>query len=339
MKRAIVVGSGAGGATVAKELQGKFEVTILEEGKPFRPFTFDLSFVGRMKRSGLLFDERLIRLLYPAMKIRKSGGNMVMVNGVGTGGTTTICTGNALRQDQDLKAIGINLDEEFEELSREVPLSDDHQKHWHEHTRQVFLLCIEMGLSPAATTKMAYRERCAACGRCIFGCLRGAKWDTRKFIELAVDRGAELVSGCRVKKVVVRDGHAVGVEVSKGKESGFHPADLVVLAAGGFGTPAILRDSGLECDDRLFVDPVLCVAARWEGARQDKEIPMPFIVQREHYIVSPYFDFLSFFFNRKWKYPAGDIYSLMIKLADSAEGGVRGKRIKKRLTEIDVDRL
>ncbi len=339
MKKAIVVGSGAGGATAAKELQGKFDVTILEEGKPFRPFTFDLSFVGRMKRSGLLFDERLIRLLYPAMRIRKAGGKMVMVNGVGTGGTTTICTGNALRQDQDLKAIGINLDEEFEELFREVPLSDDHQKHWHEHTRQVFLLCIEMGLLPAATTKMAYRERCAACGRCIFGCLRGAKWDTRKFIELAVDGGAELVSGCKVKKVVVRDGHAVGVEVSKGKESGFHPADLVVLAAGGFGTPAILRDSGVECEDRLFVDPVLCVAARWEGARQDKEIPMPFIVQREHYIVSPYFDFLSFFFNRKWNYPAGDIYSLMIKLADSAEGGVRGKKIKKRLTEIDVERL
>jgi len=50
MKRAIVVGSGAGGATVAKELQGKFDVTILEEGTSFRPFTFDLSFIGRMKK-------------------------------------------------------------------------------------------------------------------------------------------------------------------------------------------------------------------------------------------------------------------------------------------------
>ena len=29
-KRAIVVGSGAGGATVAKELQGAFDVTVLE---------------------------------------------------------------------------------------------------------------------------------------------------------------------------------------------------------------------------------------------------------------------------------------------------------------------
>jgi choline dehydrogenase-like flavoprotein len=339
MKRAIVVGSGAGGATVAKELQGTFDVTILEEGKPYRPFTVDPPFIEKLKRAGLLLDERLIRLLYPAMRIRKSGGKMVMVNGVGTGGTTTICTGNALRQDQDLKAIGIDLDEEFDELSREVPLSDDHKRHWHEHTRQVYRLCVEMGLSPVATTKMAYRERCAACGRCIFGCVRGAKWDARQFVKLSVDRGAELVSGCKVTRVVIRNREVLGVEVSDGRRSGFHPADLVVLAAGGFGTPAILRDSGIECEDRLFVDPVLCVAARWEGAGQEKEIPMPFIVQRKHYIISPYFDFLSFYFNRDWRYSSGNIYSLMIKLADSAEGRVRGRKIRKRLSEVDKERF
>jgi len=33
MKKAIVVGSGAGGATAAKELQGAFDVTLLEAGK------------------------------------------------------------------------------------------------------------------------------------------------------------------------------------------------------------------------------------------------------------------------------------------------------------------
>ena len=32
MQTAIVVGSGAGGATVAKELQGAFDVTVLEAG-------------------------------------------------------------------------------------------------------------------------------------------------------------------------------------------------------------------------------------------------------------------------------------------------------------------
>ena len=73
----------------------------------------------------------------------------------------------------------------------------------------------------------------------------------------------------------------------------------MVLAAGGLGTPAILERSGIRCEPRLFVDPVLCVAAPWPDSRQHREIPMPFVVQRPGYIVSPYFDWLSFLFNRR----------------------------------------
>ncbi len=40
-KRAVVVGSGAGGATVARELQGEFDVTVVEAGKDFRRVTLD----------------------------------------------------------------------------------------------------------------------------------------------------------------------------------------------------------------------------------------------------------------------------------------------------------
>ena len=43
---------------------------------------------------------------------------------------------------------------------------------------------------------------------------------------------------------------------------------------------------------------------------------MPFYVQKDGYILSPYFDHLSYFFNRDWRPPAADILSLMIKLAD-----------------------
>ncbi len=64
MKKAVVVGSGAGGATVAKELQGSFEVTVLEEGRPFRPFTAELRNMEIMKKSALMVDARLVRLLF-----------------------------------------------------------------------------------------------------------------------------------------------------------------------------------------------------------------------------------------------------------------------------------
>ncbi len=103
MKKALVVGTGAGGATVAKELQGKFEVTVLEAGKEFHPFSMNLSTAEKIKKTGLLIDEREIQLLFPAMKIRKTKDRMVMVNGIGLGGTTTLATGNAIRADEDLK--------------------------------------------------------------------------------------------------------------------------------------------------------------------------------------------------------------------------------------------
>ena len=37
-KTAIVIGTGAGGAVVANELQGKYDVTILEAGPDFKSF-------------------------------------------------------------------------------------------------------------------------------------------------------------------------------------------------------------------------------------------------------------------------------------------------------------
>jgi hypothetical protein len=41
---------------------------------------------------------------------------------------------------------------------------------------------------------------------------------------------------------------------------------------------------------------------------------MPFIRPAAHYIVSPYFDYLSFFFHKDWRLPARNILGLMIKL-------------------------
>jgi choline dehydrogenase-like flavoprotein len=112
-----------------------------------------------------------------------------------------------------------------------------------------------------------------------------------------------------------------------------------VLAAGGFGTPAILARSGIVCEPRLFVDPVLTVAGRWPGAWQCSELAMPFVVQREHYILSPYFDWLSFMVDPAWRLPAQDLVGIMIKLADEPGGTVAGGRIRKRLTELDRRRI
>jgi choline dehydrogenase-like flavoprotein len=338
MKKAIVVGSGAGGAAAAKELQGAFEVKVVEAGREFRPFSHDLNAAARWKKSGLFFDERGISLLFPAMRILKTK-DMVLVRGQGHGGTTTISTGNAMCLDGDLKNLGICLDEEFEAIGREIPISVDHEKHWRPATRRLFDICRDLGLSPRPLPKMGDYARCRHCGRCVLGCPHGVKWDSRRYLDSAMAGGARLVSGGRVTRVIIEDGTANGVEVRLGRRKKTLAADLIILAAGGLGTPLILESSGIPCEPRLFVDPVLCVAAEWKNSGLDKELSMPFVVEKDGYIISPYFDFLSFFFNRRWSYPSGDIMSLMIKLADRPEGRISSRGIQKTISPEDRVRL
>ena len=339
MKKAIVIGSGAAGATVARELQEKFAVTVLEAGKLFRPFSYSLTPLEKLRKSGLFFDEREIQLLFPAMQIRKTTEKMVLVNGIGTGGTTTISTGNALRMDQDLKKIGINLDDEFDQIFKEIPISTAHQKHWKRLTRKLFKTCEELNLNPQPTPKMGNYEQCKHCGKCIFGCPFGIKWDSRQFLQDAETRGAKLITGCQVKKIIIENGKAKGVVAKRRFNSTFFPADVIILAAGGLGTPVILQNSGIGCNTGLFVDPVLCVATEWQDALQNKEVAMPFVVQQDFFMVSPYFDYLSFFFNKGWRKPARNILSLMIKLSDTNQGGISGKKVAKILTDLDKKHL
>lgn len=337
-RTAIVIGSGAGGAMAARELQKRFDVTILEAGGEFKPFRQNMKLFSALRKSGLFFDEKLITRLMPNMLIRKTE-DMVMVYGRGVGGTTTLATGNALRYDMDLKRIGIELDIEFEELSRELPITTEHSRDWHESTKRLFNLFEEMGLDPVITPKFLNPKACAHCGHCAIGCPTKAKWDARVLVDEAVSLGAVLVSNCRVDKLVVDGKKVISVEAKIGGSRKSFTGDIIVLAAGGFNTPVILKNSGIETEKRLFVDPVLCVAAPILGFGQDKELLMPFISQQEGYILSPYMDYLSFFFNRKWYRPMENIASIMIKLKDETAGDVSAGRIEKTLTKKDREIL
>ena len=336
--RAVVVGSGAGGATVARELQGAFDVTVLEAGDAFRRARMERGSIERMRRSRLLVDPRMLRFVYPPIRIRKTP-DMLLVNGVGTGGTTTMATGNGIRMDRDLRELGLDLDAEFDEIAREIPVTTAHERRWHPTTRRLWGAFDDLGLGPAVLPKMGDAERCRHCGRCMLGCPYGRKWDSRAFLDEAVRRGARLVTGSAATRVVEDGGPATGVITGGGGLHRFVPADLVVLAAGGFGTPAILQRSGIACEPNLFVDPVLTVAARVPDAWQCNEIEMPFVVQREGYILSPYFDWISSLFHPAWRHRLQDLVGIMIKLADESVGSVSGRRVDKRLTPADRVRL
>jgi len=335
MRKAIVIGSGAGGATAAMELQGQYDVTVIEAGGEFAPFRAPLYRIEPLRRAGLLFDARLIRLIFPPMEIRRADAGMVLVSGRALGGTTTLSCANALRCDQDLAALGINLDAEFGEIYKQIPVTTGHMQRWGPLTRHLYETFQAMGLNPAPLPKLIDLAACTNCGRCIIGCRTGAKWDSRRFLKKAVAAGAQVLTETRAERIVMNGIQASGVAVRHRDGRRTITGDLIVVAAGGFGTPAILQESGIECQSSLTVDPVLCIAAEYPGANQHAEISMPFASQQDGYILSPYFDYLSFFFHRAWHYPIGNIVSLMVKLADSHEGEVKKGRVSKPLTSGD----
>lgn len=334
MKRAIVVGSGAGGATAARELAGRFDVTVLEAGGAFRPLATGTPALQWLKSSRLLLDERQIPLFLPSMRVQRSGG-IIVVRGVCVGGSTPMATGTAIRGDAGLKAIGLDLDAEFDEIEREIPTSTHHSRQWLPSTRRLFEICRDMGLEPEPVAKMLDPARCKLCGRCVTGCLHEAKWDSRRFLRDAQMKGARVITGCRVDRVEIEGGAATGVHTTCGLIHRFFPADVVVLAAGGLGTPVLLERSGIPAEPRLFVQPIQCIAAEWRDAMQCFEMPVPFAVKRSGCLIAPCFDLLSFFFNRRWKPAARDTLAIMVGLQDTSDGAVSKQGIRKELTGCD----
>ena len=339
-KKAIVIGSGAGGAMAAHMLASKFDVTVLEAGQAFKPFSLPLEQLAKVRKTGLYFDERMIQMLLPSMRIDKQR-EMIMVYGRGVGGTTTLATGNAVRADEGLKKIGINLDEEFNELFQELPITTDHQRYWSPTTKKTFEVMQQMGFDPQPMPKLLRPNKCRMCGHCSMGCPTRAKWDTRELLD-----GINVMTGCKVTRIDIGDGKAKRVHIEqKSSLLSLHTthleleADIIIVAAGGYGTPDILRASGIDCEPHLFVDPVLCVAAPMANARQQRQLLMPFVSMRDKYIISPYMDWLSFFFNHHWYKPIDGMISLMIKLADEEKGDVHHNHMQKHLTVLDKQRL
>lgn len=339
MAHAVVVGSGAGGCMAAKELAAcGFDVAVLEAGRAFKPFSWNMDAFEPARRAGLFFDERMIQLLFPEMRVVKTREGLVHVNGRAIGGTMTLATGNALRYDRYLADLGIDLDAEFAELDEEVPQTTGHRARWSALTERLFEAFESLGLDPQVTPKfMEDPKKCVACGKCVLGCKFGAKWTADRLM-CDVD-GITVQTDATVREVVIENGRATGVVVRCGAKTELVAADLVVLAAGGLGTPVILQASGIPASPTLFVDPVLCVAARWEGARLERQLPMPFVSEQPDYILSPYFDWLSFYFNRGWRMPEGDIMSIMIKMADASVGSFDGRTLDKPMLDADWETI
>lgn len=339
--RAIIVGTGAGGAVAARELAlNDYEVTILEAGSEFKPFTRNLSWAEPLRRLGLLGNERTITRLFPALDTIRSSKNLTLVRGLTTGGSTSISCGNMVRANNGLKEIGLDLTSEYEELEDDINIQTYPRDKWQPITSEMYNAAEKLGLNPKHTPKCVNPALCVRCGYCELGCSTNARWTSNQQLKDALNHGAELHTNNLVTKLNIENNKVKGVTTRNNGRNTTINADITVLAAGGVGTPMILENSGLNTVNNLWVDIVLTMGGVYKNANQIKEPPMTWYTKSEDYILSPYPDILSHWFYKPWKnVNIHDRVGLMVKLADEENGQVNRDNVEKYVSDFDESRL
>ena len=203
---AIVVGSGPGGATVAKELstRGK-KVLILEWGSNSKIRASKIQMFNMAGRPG---------------KGMLMTSGIPVVRGITTGGTSIFYYASAFDPPYEmLRKHGVEIEKEIEEVKSEVPyapLSDDLIGPM---AKRIMESARDLGYDWQKMPKLIYQDKCKAnCWKCVYGCPYGAKWTSRDYIEEAISNGARLINKARVEKVIIENNKAVGVAyIVKGK--------------------------------------------------------------------------------------------------------------------------
>ena len=229
----LIVGTGPGGATLAKELaDGKARVLILEYGP-------------RFTKTGLWACRAV--LAEQGRKVRRSEGGVFVGRARVLGGASYTAMGNAVTPPPRLlREWGIDLSRELAEARSDLRVELMPERLMGEGTKRINEAARSLGWEMKPTPKCVNFSRCKACGLCMFGCPTGAKWTSVEFVDQAVQKGADLLLNTEVKRVVHQNGRAIGVmALSQGKTVELR-ADRIILCAGALETPIILQNSGIR---------------------------------------------------------------------------------------------
>lgn len=261
---AIVVGSGPGGASTARELaRCGVRVLVLEQGgaEPLAGTVSQMAAMAAVPGKGA-FIHRDASLL---------------VAGITAGGSSAINFATAAAPPQAMfERHGIDLAPALTALRAELPLAPLPDGLIGPMAARMMTTARAMGLDWQKLDKMIRPEACrSGCWRCVYGCPFGAKWTARDFLDEACRHGAQLVDRARVLRVLVQDGRAAGVEVEIGGRLHALAAPRVVLAGGGLGSPRLLHRSGLGPRKvPFFSDPVVAVMGSVDDIDGGAEVPM-----------------------------------------------------------------
>ncbi len=246
-----IVGSGAGGSVIAAELQRAGRSVIVLERAAYRNESdfHQLELVGAQDlflRGGLFFSDT---------------GAMGLLAGATLGGGTVINSMVCLRPPERIRAEwaaggleGIEtaaFDEHLDAVSRRINVNTEATKP--NRVNEMMLEALELrGLPGEILPRNASLDDDPRyCGYCNAGCQQGCKQSTLiTYLQDAADAGTRFVVGCAVDRVLVRDGRAAGVTATVRGEDGSElaltvEAPVVVVAAGGLESPALLLRSGI----------------------------------------------------------------------------------------------
>ena len=342
----VVVGSGPGGATAARDLAraGK-EVLLLEKGKDHRGKWYYGTHMGATlycEKGGFLLTEEGYRI----------------VQGTLTGGSTNLyCACAALPPPWFKERYRVDLEAYANETVEELNIAPLPRPLWGMATQRVEEAAAELGYTwiPQPKFMNVSRGEPFDCGaKCMLGCRCKAKWTANEYVDEAVRAGCQLVTGARVKDVLISGGAAAGVTASLagGSEVLRAEAGTVILAAGGVATPLILQHSGIpEAGRGMVMDTTAIVygISREEGMSQDPPMAVSWFDDDNGYMLSTLLDpWLMYSMNLSWRgivHPGrllgyGKTMGIMIKLKDEISGGISMEgKISKPLSQQDRSRL
>jgi choline dehydrogenase-like flavoprotein len=332
----IIVGSGVGGATVAKELvkKGK-KVLVVEKGRPF-----PLARIGTVRYAYNFYDK------HGTWSKTKEG--IFYYRAIMLGGTSIISCGNGVRAlEKEFKNLGIDLTKEFLETEQELSIRPVPENFIGRGTKKIVMAADKLGFNMVPMPKFIKFEKCICCGNCALGCRRDAKWTSLKYLKEAQDNGISLLTGINVTNILVYNSKASGIEgYSEIGEKIRISAKAVVLAAGAIGTAVILQASGIRAGEKLFLDLFNVTVGITKEVGSANELTMAAVSRQDGFILSPFMDNWLALASvlPKWRIlnvmRRQHMLGVMTKIEDDCVGRVyKDGFIEKTVTSKDLSRL
>ena len=296
----VIVGTGAGGGILARELSlNGFPVTILEKG----PYI-------NSKDAFNYYD--------------KYSQDVDLLTTTCVGGATIVALANMVRAlDEELLDYDIDLTEAYEYVEDLVDVHQLDDSHIGKGTQAFLDAGRELGLNTLKMPKAIREKECTQCGRCAFGCPKDAKFSGKDFIDEAVEAGATLICEAEVTEILNENGEVSAVKYIKDDVEQIIEADKVILSAGAIGSTVILRKSGFDQAGReIFFDPFVTVGGYLKDINFNTEVQMAGLIIGENFVLAPHFSSFIRANIPDDSVTDKDILSIMVKTPDECKGFV-----------------